>query len=34
VRDDTHFGPKTLRVVRMRGDEADQRPVLVVEEVT
>jgi hypothetical protein len=33
VRDDTHFGPKTLRV-GMRGDEADQRPVLVVEEVT
>jgi len=28
-----HFGHKTLRVVRVRDDEADQPPVLVVEDV-
>jgi hypothetical protein len=27
-----HFGDKTLRVVRVRDDEADQPPVLVVED--
>jgi hypothetical protein len=27
-----HFGHKTLRVVRVRDDEADQPPVLVVED--
>jgi hypothetical protein len=28
-----HFGHKTLRVVGVRDDDADQRPVLVVEDV-
>jgi hypothetical protein len=28
-----HFGHKTLRVVRVRDDDADQPPVLVVEHV-
>jgi hypothetical protein len=27
-----HFGNKTLRVVRKRDDEAEQPPVLVVED--
>ena len=28
------LGPRTLRVVGVRGDEADQPPVLVVEEAS
>ncbi len=28
-----HFGHKTLRVVRVRDNDADQPPVLVVEDV-
>jgi hypothetical protein len=28
-----HFGHKTMRVVAVRGDDADSPPVLVVEEV-
>jgi hypothetical protein len=31
--DSIHFGTKTLRVVAIRDDDADQAPVLVVEDM-
>jgi hypothetical protein len=33
VGDTIHFGARTLRVVRVRDDDADQAPVLVVEDM-